>query len=91
MSRCKHTSGGSQVLAYFNATFQHLEPQNSLLRQPSLLPQPAQASFQASALKANRKGQHVYPRPAICRGSSFDASVLSCLLDVGGSQGVKRK
>ena len=34
MSRCKHTSRESQVLAYLSATFQHLELQNSLLRQP---------------------------------------------------------
>lgn len=33
----------------------------------------------------------MYPKPAICRDSDFDVCVLSCLLDVGGSQGCKEK
>ena len=41
----KHLGKGSQVPAYLNATLQHLEPQNSLLKWSQL---PSMTSSQAS-------------------------------------------
>ena len=91
MSRCKHTSRESQVLAYLSATFQHLELQNSLLRQPQPPSTACTGLFPGNPLKVNREGQHVHSRPAICKDSDFGCVCAEVSIRCGRESGVKRE
>lgn len=61
----KHLGKGSQVPAYLNATLQHLEPQNSLLKWSQL---PSMTSSQASPSEGEQGGSACVPQASSFQG-----------------------